>query len=57
MNIFNKNRIKAMLNGEYVCQKCGCLMKFEDEWEDTLVCDVCGSSTDLKEYGTELSEL
>lgn len=31
-------------------------MEFEDEWEDTLVCPVCGHSVDLEHYGMENDE-
>lgn len=56
MSIFNKKLRKAMTDGEYICSKCRGLMKFKDEWEDTLVCNHCGHSIDLKEYGCEGDE-
>jgi DNA-directed RNA polymerase subunit RPC12/RpoP len=56
MSIFNKKLIKAMLSREYVCPECGKTMIFEDEWEDTLVCENCGHSVDLDSYGAENDE-
>lgn len=56
MSIFNEKQIKAMLNREYICSKCGTKMEFEDEWEDTLVCSRCGHSIELDRYGCEDDE-
>lgn len=56
MSFFNEKKIKAMLSREYICNECGELMEFEDEWEDTLVCLHCGHSVDLDEYGCEEEE-
>lgn len=56
MSIFNEKQIEAMLNKEYVCNKCGAKMEFEDEWEDTLVCTHCGHSIDSDRYGCEDDE-
>lgn len=56
MSIFNKKQIEAMLSGNYICNKCGKKMEFEDEWEDTLVCPHCGNSVDLDNYGYEDDE-
>lgn len=56
MSFFNKNLIKAMLSGEYICSECGAVMEFEDENEDILVCVKCGHSVDLDDYGCEGDE-
>lgn len=56
MSFFNDAQIKGMMDGLYVCHECGCLMEFEDELEDTLVCPSCGHSVDLDEYGCEGDE-
>ena len=45
MSIFNEKQIEAMRSGKYICSKCGRVMEFEDEWEDTLVCS-CGHNID-----------
>lgn len=36
---------------EYRCPECDAVMIFEDEWEDTLVCENCGYSVDTDHYG------
>jgi hypothetical protein len=51
MSLFNDKQIKAMETGEYICESCGTLMVFEDEFEDSLVCLECGYSTNVDEYG------
>lgn len=51
MSFFNPARIAAMLTGVYICPECGATMKWEDEWEDTLVCPKCGNSMDSDRYG------
>lgn len=56
MSIFNEEQIKAMFSREYICRECGNLMKFEDEWEDTLICPHCGHSVELDRYGCEDEE-
>lgn len=56
MSIFNKNLIKAMTSGDYICSECGNKMEFEDEHEDILVCAKCGHSVDLDDYGCEGDE-
>lgn len=53
MSIFNEEQIKAMFSREYICNECGNLMEFEDEWEDILVCPHCGHSVELDDYGCE----
>ena len=55
MSIFNEKQIEAMRSGKYICSKCGRVMEFEDEWEDTLVCS-CGHNIGLDEYGCEGDE-
>ena len=40
----------------YWCHECGSKMHFETEFEDILVCDNCGHSVDLEEYGFEDEE-
>lgn len=56
MSFFNDKQIKGLLSGEYICRKCGGLMEFEDEWEDTLVCPACGHDVALDNYGMEGDE-
>lgn len=56
MGFFNKKRAKAMLTREYVCPECGSCMEFENEMEDTLVCNHCGHSMDSDMYGFENGE-
>ena len=56
MSIFNKNLIKAMMSGDYICSECGSEMEFEDEHEDILICAKCGHSVDLDDYGCEGDE-
>lgn len=52
MSFFNDAQIRGMETGEYPCEKCGSLMRFEDEeWRDTLVCPECGYSISLDRYG------
>lgn len=56
MSFFNEKQIKAMFGHNYICSKCGGKMEFEDEWEDTLICPVCGYDIDLDRYGFESDE-
>lgn len=51
MNFMNEKRLKAMISGEYPCEKCGELMKWETDWEDILICPKCGYSIDSDHYG------
>lgn len=51
MSIFNDKMLKAMGAHKYICNECGGVMEFEDEWEDSLVCPSCGNSMDLDMYG------
>lgn len=51
MDIFNNAQMEALKTGKYFCRKCGALMKFEDEWEDILICPKCGYSEDSDRYG------
>jgi len=53
---FNPKRLKAMETGEYFCPKCGSLMLFEDEYEDTLICSKCHYDMDLDRYGYDSDE-
>ena len=56
MSFFNDAQKDALLTGRYICSKCGARMQFEDEWEDILVCLVCGHSVELERYGMEDDE-
>lgn len=56
MSFFNDAQRDALVTGHYFCSKCGGLMEFEDEWEDTLVCPTCGHSVDLEHYSMENDE-
>lgn len=50
----NEARRKALETGEYFCPECGELMVFEDEkWRDSLVCENCGYSCQLDDYGDD----
>lgn len=51
MSIFNDKQIAAMKSGEYRCPKCGRLMRWEDEYEDVLICTGCGETIDGDRYG------
>lgn len=46
----------AFSSRDYICSKCGAIMEFEDEWEDTLVCPECGHDVDIERYGLENDE-
>ena len=41
----------TLFERRYFCPACGNLMEWENEWEDSLVCPVCGSSVDPEYYG------
>lgn len=56
MSFFNDAQRNALLTGRYICSKCGAQMKFEDEYEDVLICLKCGHSVDLEHYGFENDE-
>lgn len=51
MSFFNNTQIKEMYTNEYPCPKCRALMKFEDEFGDTLVCPNCGYDEDYEHRG------
>lgn len=51
MYFFNEAKIKAFETGRYICEKCGSVMKFENEWEETLICEKCGHEVELEKYG------
>ncbi len=51
MGFFNKEQVKAFETGIYICSECGAQMKFEDEYEDVLICPQCGHSEDIDHYG------
>ena len=56
MSIFNEKHKEAMLKKEYICNECGKMMEFEDEWEEVLICPHCGQSVDVDRYGCEDDE-
>lgn len=57
MEFFNEELSKALHTGNYICNKCGTKMYFEDEEvADTLICPHCGHSVDLEFYGLEEEE-
>lgn len=56
MSFFNDAQKDALLTGRYICRECGALMKFEDEYEDVLICSECGYSEDSDRYGFENDE-
>lgn len=48
----------ALETGKYPCMECGSLMIFEDEkWKDSLVCENCGYSCKLDDYGLDSTEV
>ena len=54
----NEMRRRALETGEYPCMECGKLMVFEDEkWRDSLVCEHCGWSCSLDDYGEDPAEV
>ncbi|GHU53255.1 hypothetical protein FACS1894132_04920 [Clostridia bacterium] len=53
MSFFNKEQIKAFSTGRYICSKCGEVMYFEDEWENTLICSKCNHEVSSERYGFE----
>jgi len=50
-SFFNEMMKEAWRTGIYKCPECGAHMEFEDDSEDTLVCDNCGHSMDTERYG------
>lgn len=51
MGFFNDLMVNAFKTGNYYCPKCGGLMSFEDDYEETLICDECGYDMDVDHYG------
>lgn len=47
----------TLFGRRYFCPECGNLMEWEDEWEDSLVCPVCGTSADPEFYGMTEEEV
>lgn len=47
----------ALFERRYFCPECGNLMQWESEWEDSLVCPVCGASADPEFYGMTEDEI
>lgn len=56
MKFFNQKSVNSLLQRKYICSECGAEMKFEDEWEDILICSRCGHSVESEEYGFENDE-
>lgn len=48
---------KAFITRNYICPECGKTMVFEDEYESILVCEHCGHSMDIDEYGVDPDSL
>ena len=48
---YDRKHQEAYESGLYECPECGGYMVFEDEYRDSLVCEHCGYSTSLDEYG------
>lgn len=49
---------EALKTGNYPCMECGKPMVFEDEkWRDSLVCENCGYSCKLDDYGIDVDEV
>lgn len=54
----NEKLREALKTGKYPCMECGKLMVFEDEeWRDSLVCESCGYSCKLDDYGLDVDEV
>lgn len=54
----NEKLCEALETGRYECPECHQLMVFEDEkWRDSLVCENCGYSCKLDDYGMDTSEV
>lgn len=54
----NEKLRKALETGKYDCPECGKLMVFEDEeWRDSLVCEDCGFSCKLDDYGSDVEDV
>ncbi len=52
MGIFSDALREALFTGNYICPDCGARMEFEDDkTRDILVCNSCGNSMDLYDYG------
>lgn len=56
MGFFNDKQVEAFETDRYICSECGAVMKFEDKWEDVLICPECGHSIDSDRYGCESDE-
>lgn len=57
MGIFSDALKSALFTGDYICPDCGARMEFEDEeFRDILVCNSCGNSMDLLDYGSTEDE-
>ena len=56
MGFISDEFYRASMNNDYRCPNCGARMEYEDEDEDTLVCDSCGYSMDVDDYGTDPDE-
>ncbi len=55
---FNWKLYEALDSGEYPCPECGRLMIFENEIDrDILVCEACGYSVYIDDYGLTEDEL
>lgn len=46
----------SVLTGKFVCPECKKWMHFENANEDTLVCDHCGYSVDIDDYGKDIDD-
>ena len=44
---------QAFKSGMYICHECGAIMHFEGDDHSVLVCDECGHSVDIDDYGME----
>lgn len=51
MTFFNDKLKTAFRTGQYICDKCGAVMEFEDEFTETLICLECGNEVDFDHYG------
>ncbi len=54
--LIKRIKFASYLLDDYVCNRCGRKMEFEDEWRDILVCPYCGHSVGIENYGMDMDE-
>lgn len=56
MGVFSDLWKIGFYTGKYICEECGARMHFENDNEDTLVCDSCGYSVYIDDYGNNVDD-